>query len=217
MKYSRALDLILASLQYASKSDTVNAAKAYKMALAATDLEVTVASLDRIQATLKKREETASVSILDAVTAKKHKKVSAKPKRRPMVRASDDEDFDEVMDDMTVEDASDDGLSLDDIEEDLDDMPEAKATAADESDEDSEEDESEEEDAADDSDEDEEEEEEEDASEMDSTDDLEVNIEGDGEGVSSKKKKVKASPDRIKRVMSNLDAVRRMATARKSK
>lgn len=156
MKYSRTLDLVLASLREAKAGKVETAATLFQKAITQKDFDVTVAALERRQ-TKAFEEITAKnptvASLFDAVVAKLAGK-SEKAKGKTVVKAADEDDLEPVLDDMIAAGEDDgegtsvaepDDLSLEDLEDldgdDTDDvleMPQASTASEDSDDEDEE-------------------------------------------------------------------------------
>lgn len=127
MKYTRTLDLIVASVHYQIKGDFEKAAEALSQAASSKDVNRVLAALDNAsekayaQATASVRKTATLADFLKEVASKKAKAGSKKkPLKKKKAKASDDGDdqsFDEVVDDMTDEEAeAPEDLSLDDMD-----------------------------------------------------------------------------------------------------
>lgn len=160
MKYSKTLDLIIASLDFASQGKIERAAAFLDKALRMKDVASVVEALDKMNGEARAAEQATaalegrSSALAKALAAKAAaKKVKAKPaakkpagkgkpfggkmappfKKKAKADLDPTEDFTETLDDMVVDaDLSDgvDDLNLDDIAEDIEEMPEATADGA---------------------------------------------------------------------------------------
>jgi hypothetical protein len=117
--YYKSLDHVLAALTVA-KTNPKKAIAHFKAAVHSADLNKAVAALERHQ-----QAEFASVQRKAEAAAKKKAVVKAKPKKKGKTVKAEFEDFDSVIDNMSIVEESEteldleDDLSLDDISEDI--------------------------------------------------------------------------------------------------
>ena len=148
MKYNRALDMLLAAVTLTQQGKLEKAAKFLSAAAKHKDIKAVIAALDKHQekslaalrsevAAKAKPKSSVLAQYLAEIAAKKKAKAASKKKKKAKA-ASEVDDFDTILDDMTEEDANDettddslDDLTLDDLEE-LDDSVEEMPLASDE-------------------------------------------------------------------------------------
>lgn len=151
MKYSRTLDKILAAISFQVAGNHEQAARFFGSAAKAEDITQVMSALEKAtkkafdgaQVASKKPESLAK--LLEQAGKKKEVKVVAKQEEKKLVKASEDDmtsddDMDGLLDDMT---ASDEDISLEDLDDATDDTVEELPEASVEEDDQEEDDEAE--------------------------------------------------------------------------
>jgi cobalamin biosynthesis protein CobT len=140
MKYNRALDFLLAAVAFQRQGKLEQAAKAFTIASANPELDKVLSKLETHQekareiekAALKKETAKAKPETRDSALAKHLVAIAAAKKKKPMpgflkkkiekkkkAKASEGDEFDSVVDDMTEASEGMDGMMDDDMGEDL--------------------------------------------------------------------------------------------------
>jgi hypothetical protein len=233
MKYSKSLDLIIASLREAQAGKFDNAAVCFEKALKQADVKETIAALNaqNAKAFTEAAAKSPTLSALftkigEKQEAAKAKKVSAvaaaKPKAKKAEKAAEEDDLNPVLDDMVA--AEDDGESVDGTEFDdlsLDDLEDLEGDdlemSASEDDEDEEDDKEESAEDEEDDKEDEDDKEEEEDDKEDEDDKEEEEAKGKKKAKAATASKSASGKKRVTLVASNLDALERLSTVIKAK